>query len=129
MKLKYLILFVATITLFNSCKKDADPVSKWKLIEQLMDPGDGSGVFVAVNSSKTISFFEDGTVTSTGDLCQMSIESGVGSTGVYSEVDQMITPDICGTNGYPLNYEFEGSDLILNYPCIEPCREKYEPVQ
>lgn len=131
MKLKYAFLLFATITLFNSCKKNQDPelVSKWKLIEQLMDPGDGSGVFTPVISNKTIEFFEDGTITSNSILCQMSSESGTSSSGMYSESELSITLDNCGISSFVIYYEIDGSILILNYPCFEACKEKYELVE
>ena len=126
--MKNVILFVIVLISCVSCKKNPELVSKWHLLEQLADPGDGSGVFVSVTSEKTIEFFEDGTVESNGSLCQMSAESGNGSSGTYSESEQVITPDSCGINGFPTTYELVNSNLILNYPCIEACREKYEQV-
>ncbi len=131
MKSPYILLFSTLVVVFASCKKESeDPelVHSWKLIEILADPGDGSGTFQPVSSDKTISFFEDGTVTSNGILCQMSSESGTGSAGTYSETELSITPDNCGVAAFEMNYEFDGVNLIINYPCFEPCREKYEPV-
>lgn len=60
-----------------------------------MDPGDGSGTFQAVESEKTITFFNDGMVTSSGDLCSMFIVGGNASSGTYSEVDAIIILDDC----------------------------------
>jgi len=128
MKVRYLFLFVFTALTFGSCNQNPELVSKWKLIEQLADPGDGSGVFMPVTSNKTIEFFEDGTISSNGDLCLMSTESGNGSSGTYSETDHVVTPDDCGNYGFSITYELDSTNLILNYPCDEPCREKYESV-
>lgn len=130
MKLKIFAVFVAASTLLLSCNSEDDnqPLSKWHLIEQLADPGDGSGTFQPVNSEKTISFFEDGSISSNGQLCTMSTESNVSSSGTYSESELAITPDNCGVAPFIIYYEMDGPNLILSYPCIEPCKEKYEPV-
>lgn len=115
-------------TLLWSCKKEESPdlVNSWKLIEVLADPGDGSGTFQPVSSSKIVSFYANGTVTSNGQLCTMSIESNNSSEGTYAEAEMAITPENCGIAPFVISYEFEGSNLILNYPCFEACREKYE---
>ena len=128
MRLNYNLLFLAFIFLFASCKKEDGPelVNSWKLIEILADPGDGSGTFQAVSSTKIVSFFANGTVTSNGQLCNMGTQSNPSSEGTYVEAETAITPDNCGIAPFVIYYEFDGSNLILNYPCIEACREKYE---
>ncbi|WP_185956498.1 hypothetical protein [Changchengzhania lutea] len=54
--MKTVLLFVVVL-MFVSCsnddsnpKKDVSLIGSWKLIEQLTDPGDGSGVFTSVNT-------------------------------------------------------------------------------
>ncbi|MBI1288354.1 MAG: hypothetical protein GC178_12345 [Flavobacteriales bacterium] len=129
MRLKYAA--IGMMFLFAACKHkdEVDLLNKWHLIEQLADPGDGSGTFQPVDSEKTIQFFNDGTVSSNGSLCTMNTEVGSGSTGTYNTTDSTITVDGCGNQlPYPMTYQMEGQFLILNYPCIEPCREKYEQV-
>lgn len=131
MKSLHILYLSALVFLFASCKKEEAPalVNSWKLIEVLSDPGDGSGTFQPVTSSKTVSFFDDGTVGSNGILCQMSSGSGTGSAGTYSETEKVITPENCGVAPFLIHYEMEGANLILNYPCIEACREKYAVVE
>ena len=128
--MRYLILFFAIGASLQACTEEEtdDLRNKWKLIEVLADPGDGSGTFQPVESDKTISFFEDETIISNGQLCSMGIASNNGSSGTYSETEMTITPENCGFMAYVINYEFEGGNLILNHPCIEACREKYELV-
>lgn len=128
MKPQRILLFSAMVFLFASCKKKESPdlVNSWKLIEILADPGDGSGTFQAVSSNKIISFFADGTVTSNGQLCTMGTESNASSEGTHVEAETAITPENCGIAPFVIYYEFDGSNLILNYQCIEACREKYE---
>tara|TARA_R110002072_G_scaffold31648_2_gene97389 strand:- start:125 stop:517 length:393 start_codon:yes stop_codon:yes gene_type:complete len=128
MKLGYIFLFSSIVLLFSSCKKEEEPelVNTWKLIEMLADPGDGSGTFQPVASDKLVQFYANGTVTSNGFLCQMGTESNSGSSGTYSEAEMSLTPNNCGIAPFVIYYEFEGANLILNYPCIEACRERYE---
>lgn len=129
MKSQYIILFLTIIFLSTSCdKKEEEPelVNSWKLIGVLADPGDLSGTFQPVESNKIVSFYADGTVASNGQLCLMEVEASNSSTGTYSTADSTITPENCGIAPFVIYYEFEGAHLILNYPCIEACREKYE---
>lgn len=132
MSFRYITFLLMLSVVLVSCKKEEDPalVNKWHLIEQLADPGDGSGTFQPVSSNKTVEFFEDGTITSNGSLCGMSSEVGSGSSGTYSTADSTITVDNCGFDPpNPMTFEMQGENLIINYPCIEPCREKYEQVE
>ena len=128
---RYLTVFVVlSCFLFSCSEEDSEVVSKWKLIEQLADPGDGSGTFQPVESDKTVTFYEDETFISNGTLCTMTVNVGNGSTGSYSLQDSTITVDGCGfSTPYAMTFEVQGSFMILNYPCIEPCREKYAMVQ
>ncbi len=123
------ILYVMILTAFCSCKKNRTEnalVGKWLLTETLADPGDGSGTFQAVNSSKTLTFNGDGTVTSNGSICLLSIESNTSSSGTYSTGDSTITSSDCTNSPLALTYELDGSTLIINYPCIEACKGKFE---
>ena len=56
--MRYLILFFAIGASLQACTEEEtdDLRNKWKLIEVLADPGDGSGTFQPVESDKTISF-------------------------------------------------------------------------
>ncbi|MGB0177658.1 MAG: lipocalin family protein [Owenweeksia sp.] len=93
----------------------------YQLKEVLADPGDGSGTFQPVTSSKTITFTTNGTVSSNGDLCNMSVDSNTPTSGTYSLADSSITV----TNCMKLYFEVSGNELIINYPCIEPCRARF----
>ncbi|MCF8278454.1 MAG: hypothetical protein K9J17_17130 [Flavobacteriales bacterium] len=129
MNLRYILLLSSLIVLLAACKKEddgADVVNSWKLIEVLADPGDGSGTFEPVTSNKRIEFYTDSTLTCTGTLCQMSSESGPITFATYSETNHTITGQNCGFSPFVILYEINGSELILSYPCIEPCREKYQ---
>ncbi|WP_178988857.1 lipocalin family protein [Winogradskyella schleiferi] len=132
--MKTLVYLCFGLFILSSCNNDdesntqtSEIIGDWKLIEVYIDPGDGSGTFQAVESDKTITFFNDGTVTSTGDLCSMFVAGGNASSGTYSEVDSVITPNDCQESIPNWNYSFviEGNSLMLYYPCIEACVEKY----
>lgn len=117
-----------------SCDKDENPVNEpentlignWKLIEVLADPGDGSGTFNAVQSSKIITFENGGIITSNGNLCDMSINSDDATSGTYSITDMTFNSTNCSNPDYDFTFDKNGNILIINYPCIEPCRAKYE---
>jgi hypothetical protein len=117
----------------GSCEKDdQNPVQligKWKLVEQLVDPGDGSGVFESIFSDKTISFYSNGSFSSTGPMCTMDISSNTPSAGSYSLTDGVINPSSCPMMTGSIYFEIIENNLILSYPCIEPCRQKFKKAE
>ena len=124
--MKNFILLVLLIGTLNACsKEESEPTNKWKLIEQLSDPGDGSGIFMPVVSDRTIEFLDDSTIVSNGNLCNLDISANQETTGTYSETDGYIYPDGCMVIDFKISYEISGDELILSYFCIEPCRHKY----
>ncbi len=107
--------------------EDADLIGNWKLIEILVDPGDGNGTFQDVDSEKMITFLGEDTFTSNGNICEMTGSIENPSEGFYSETDSTITPVGCSdlTVILNFNYEINGNTLKIYYPCIEPCIAKY----
>ena len=102
-------------------------IGKWRLIEILADPGDGSGTFQKVNSKKTIEFYSDENITSNGSICYMSIEADATSVGTYSLSDSTIfSPDCSNYFRWNVRFTIEKSFLIISYPCDEACVEKYK---
>lgn len=140
--MKNAILILLTLLLFNCKSDDGTPqrdtnlIGKWKLIEQLADPGDGSGTFEPIESDRIVAFFSNGTVTANGILCYMSSEVGDENSGTYESVettsfsDGEITPDNCDSNFFNpvVYYKIEGANLILWYQCIEGCGQKFEKI-
>ncbi len=131
---KFAILFIYIGILYScsnddDCSSDLELMGEWQLIETYIDPGDGSGTFRKVESNKTVTFHSDGTITSNGSLCDVSIEADEPSTGTYSLENSKFKPDDCS---YPSDWEndFEqnGGFLTLAYLCFEPCVEKYRKV-
>ncbi len=99
----------------------------WQLIEILGDPGDGSGNFEPVTSNRTITFGEEGAYIANGDLCLFTEASDTESSGIFWADDQNVEPNGCRSLAprSGITYEFSGDELLLSYPCIEPCRHKY----
>ena len=126
MKISFAILVI--LSLFTSCKKNKRDslTGTWELKEVLMDPGNGSGVFTAVSSDKNLVFNTNGNVNSNGIICDMSIESNTSTSGTYSENDSTIISATC--QNLIIKYEVSGDTLILNYPCFEVCKAKYNRV-
>ncbi|RAR70872.1 lipocalin-like domain-containing protein [Flavobacterium aciduliphilum] len=128
MKKTYLLISIAIFTLISCNKNDSNTstnllVGTWKYTEMYADPGNGSGVFTPVTSTKTITFDATGNVTSNGSLCDMSTASNASSTGTYTAATNTLIPTSCPNT--TIIYELIGTTLILNYPCIEPCKAKF----
>ena len=131
MIMKKIVFTLFTVGILFSCNKDDDSnsntelIGNWKLIEVLADPGDGSGTFFSVESEKTITFVSDGTITSNGNLCDMSIKSDIQTSGTYSNSESTFNSSDCNNPDYNFTFEQNGNILIINYPCFEPCQAKY----
>ena len=128
MKIYCFILTLLFFTLTSCDNTDADDtanalIGTWKYTEMLADPGNGSGTFILVTSDKTITFDALGNVTSNGSLCDMSTASNASSTGTYTAATNTLIPSSCPNTS--IIYELTGTVLILNYPCIEPCKAKF----
>lgn len=130
--MKYLFAFLTV--LFISCDNEEDTVDAsspllgtWQLIETLRDPGDGSGTFTPVTSDQTLTFFSSGKVTSNSAFCQMSNETdgNFSANFIFDEAENegVITTLDCPT--FNLLFSFHDNNLIVSYPCIEPCGDKY----
>ncbi|SHI39853.1 hypothetical protein [Aquimarina spongiae] len=128
---KYIIILLLSVA-FVSCSNDDDNqspeatvIGKWKLVEALVDPGDGSGTFQPVESNQTITFFETGSVVSeNGSLCNIFSESAETSTGTFSFETNTLEIG-CVDDVITLTFERTTLNLIIYYPCIEGCAFKY----
>jgi hypothetical protein len=134
------ILFSMAFSLNCSNDKDVNKSSEipklegpWKLVEQLVDPGDGSGEFAPVTSNKTIEFFQNGTYMVNGSLCTIDADTGPVTTGTYVVGEELndfsfenyLDPENCDFEGYKVHIVLDSSFLILSYPCIEGCAQKF----
>ena len=132
MIMKKLIFSLITVGILFSCNNDdasnsnTELTGNWKLIEVLLDPGDGSGTFSSIESEKIITFESGGIITSNGNLCDISNNTNNITSGNYSISEMIFNSSDCNNPDY--NYTFEQNEniLIINYPCIEPCQAKYK---
>ncbi len=125
-----------SVVIFNSCDKKMSTNNTpttlegtWRLVAIYMDPGDGSGDFEPVNSYKTLTFSSEGSLSSNGEICQISSAVGKPTTGTYSQSKSTISAS-CGSQAAPwdIKYEMKGTELLLHYTCIEACIAKFEKI-
>lgn len=134
--MKNYILILFTLLLIGCTSNDkkqkignTELLGSWKVIEQLADPGDGSGTFQPVTYNRTVEFFSNGTISASGTLCYMGTENNPSSgsfvlTPENEFNDGEITPTDCSYTEARIYFKIEGENLILWYPCIEGCGEK-----
>lgn len=129
--MKKILFVLSAVGILCSCNNDDDSntntelIGNWKLIEVLHDLGDGSGTFNFVKSNKIITFENERTITSNGNLCDMSISSDNQTSGTYSNSKMIFNSADCNNPDYDFIFEQNDNVLIINYPCIEPCQAKY----
>ncbi|MFT3918028.1 hypothetical protein [Cloacibacterium sp.] len=124
--------------LLLSCRENIDETTitgTWKLTEQLVDPGDGSGKFTPVSSNKTVTFVTNGTYTSNGSFCSINTDSNQNTNGnyTYTNSEKSMTPLNCNTTLFSvekLSIEIQNGNLIIsNFGCIEPCAQKFVKIK
>src|SRR5210317_196695 len=79
-------------------------IGDWKLKEVLADPGDGSGTFTSVESSKIITFKNNGIISSNGNFCDMSISSDNQTSGTYSNSELTFNSSDCYDPAYDYTF-------------------------
>lgn len=130
-KIFIVLIFAFTLVSCTSANEevslDLNEIGTWRLIEVLADPGDGSGTFQPVVSSKTVRFETNGTVSCTGNLCDLSIAASTQTRGTYSSSNRRIITSNC--NQLQLTYEITTDELIIIYPYIEAAKAKYVKVE
>lgn len=125
---RFVLLVIIGFIALSSCTKDHNPsslIGTWKLKQQLIDPGDGSGEFKNVTSNKKITFKADGTFSSNGSICYAGTSASEPSEGGYESSNGTLSTN-CGINPMPVTYKLENKKLIIYYPCDEACQEKFE---
>ncbi|MHA7057227.1 hypothetical protein ACWGOQ_0008420 [Aquimarina sp. M1] len=128
---KYTFLFlIPYLSLFSCDNDDADNsnpdiVGTWRLVAQLVDPGDGSGTFQPINSDLELEFMEAGILNvSNGTLCSLAIDTAGSSVESYS-IDENTIAVACD-NPVTISFEISKGSLFLYYPCIEGCAQQYQ---
>lgn len=137
-KLLPTLCILASSILF-SCSSNEDMVDvsligTQEISEINNDPGDGSGVYTKVESSKVLIFQSNNEVTSNGSLCDNTINSDSPSSGVYIMNQDTVSSGIiqslgCNNNfsepTLAIRFEIKRSILYIYYPCFEGCAAKY----
>ena len=124
MKKIIFILFLFGLVVSCSSDENIELIGKWKLIEYLRDPGDGSGTFQKADFDQTIDFFLDNTVLiSTSPWCDINVDV----PGNYSIEESKIYIECTGFT-LEIDFYMQGSKLILAYPTSEPWKDKYSKV-
>ena len=133
--MKKIILFLLTLSFLISCSTNNDDsleniqlTGKWKLIEQLADPGDGSGIFKSIESDKILEFSSKGNVTSNVSLCDPYSDEQI-SEGNYSMNDYTITTNCQNQNIAKISFELKNRYLILNFISNEGFSQKFQKLE
>ena len=124
------LVLMALMSLILNCSNDPEEgepslEGRWKLKAVRYDPGDGSGTFQSVESDKLVEFLSSQEVRSNGNLCNGGTGTEDASSGLYVLPDSILQIDGCPQDVLLTRFRIEKGNLILSYPCIEPCEEKY----
>ena len=87
---------------------------------------DSSGVsnFQPIESDKTITFHSDGSVTSNGDLCELTGIAGFPTSGYI--LRNTIQPYSCFKSRNFYNFSRTGTLLTIEqFPCNDSCQVRY----
>ncbi|MEE9361537.1 MAG: hypothetical protein V3U92_02965 [Cellulophaga sp.] len=129
------IILAILIGIINACTKDNKEntsndefFGKWKLVAQLVDPGDGSGTFQDITSNKIIEFKANKTILSNRDICHMLSTKDSTTHATYNNKHEIISSS-CSNQIWNPSFLLKDNDLIISYPCIEACKEKYTRTQ
>jgi len=125
MKKLTFILLISAYLLSCSSTKNTTILGTWKLTEQRLDIGDGNSTFTKIESGKTMTFLADGTITSNGAICFMTQMPEVQTTGTYDTLTKTLTSKDCPKTALKISYEVNNGVLVINYPCMEPCQQKF----
>ena len=133
--MKKTILLLAVMVILISCSNDENDnseitqlIGRWKLIEQLADPGNGSGTFQSIDSQKKLEFFQDGTITSyNGSLCEPYSDEQI-SSGTYFLDDNRIITNCQNTNIGSIEFKIVDDNLILNFISNEGFCQKFAKI-
>ncbi|WP_074405787.1 lipocalin family protein [Aquimarina megaterium] len=134
--MKKTIILLTFIGILISCSTDennnsetTELIGQWKLIEQLADPGDGSGTFQSIDSQKVIKFFKNEVITSeNGSLCQPYSDEQI-SSGTYSLSEKRIITNCQNANIAAIGFEIKDNYLLLHFASNEGFSQKFEKIK
>src|SRR5688500_16768955 len=118
-------------TVKRALKENSGLVGKWKIVEYLADPGDGSGTYQEVKSdlAHTIEFKENGEFVET----KAPGQSSVPLFNAYKILDdkriELIPIDKNSPSHIWFYSDLSASKVTLGYGCIEACSGKYAAVE
>lgn len=122
MDFRFLIIFL--LLFLCSCQKQSineGSIAVYRLQSILSDPGDGSGNFQVVESGRNIEFLETGHILTNSNICLFDTSANSIQLLEINDVDSLILAEDC-----TLRYSIQANNLLLYYPCIEPCIAKYK---
>ena len=125
---------ISLLIVTSSCTSDDNEpensgiTGEWLLVEMLLDPGDGSGRYIPVDSNKRITISPDGTYSSNSDMCSLTIEVTMPTNGTYSVVDTGYIIDCSDPFPGNIRMNLDEGHLIISFPCIEPCLQKFRRI-
>lgn len=130
---KTFFIFIIAILSFSCNDDDHDCpdnefVGSWKLIEVLADPGDGSGTFIPVESSRTLTFKNSGIITTNTSLCNPYSDE-IRTSGSYDVLEKKIYTNCEGANIPSISFKMENEYLILDFFSLEGYSQKFERVE
>lgn len=113
--------------LLSSCsiqepQRDPDLVSKWELMEELINDGSKS-IFKPAERTETVEFLLDSRIKRSTSWCA---EAQV-NVAEYSTEDKSITVG-CGETPLTLRYAIKGDFLFIYPNCFEACALKYRRI-
>ena len=138
MKTIHIISVFLLVLLSVSCKdqeilrnEESGLVGKWKLVEYLADPGDGSGTWQPVSEelSHTIEFHADGRFTEVKGKALSSVPLFKAYKLKDGNLIEMLPIDE-STDSHIWTYtDLSATKLTLSYGCIEACGGKYVSIK
>jgi hypothetical protein len=127
MKKVFVIALFTGLAMNLSCSKEnqdeGEIISKWELIEELYDPGDGSGVFEEVDYFESVEFLSDSKVNISTSWCYGATVKTVS----YDETAKTIYLDC--QQDVTWSYELRDDNLFLYPNCVESCVKKYKSLK
>lgn len=130
---RFIIISIFLLTI--SCNNDDDfdtstVIGTWEINARLADPGDGSGTFQPLQSGKTLAFSAIGSViVSKGTLCGIANDEDGTQSGRFNTSTSLITVTCEGfPEDFSVGYELKDGNLMISYPCIEGCAERYQKI-
>jgi len=101
-------------------------VGSWELVEVSITDVDEGDAFVPSTTGKTLLLDVAGVYTSNGNACSISEGTDIGTTGQWSATNNVLILSGCPET---IAYTLEGTEMILEFACLENCKHKYALVQ